>query len=301
MFHFLDSPTSDSCTLSSIHRELTGKLIASNNNTASLDARLLICAACNISYEQFIAYPEQKITSDQAILLNSYVKKRLSGEPVSRIFGTREFWSHSFALNNDTLDPRPDTETLVSFVLELLEKRSHKKDQLRILDLGTGSGCVILSLLSELSSASGVGIDISLNALKAAKKNAQNLKLQDRVDFIQGDWLEGLSGSFDVIVSNPPYIPTESITELMPEVRCYDPVLALDGGPDGLDAYRKIIKQTQEYITGDTWIVFEIGAGQEIDIKNLLMSYNTQETFSNISYKCDLKGIVRCIATELKK
>ncbi len=301
MFDVLDSSAPDSCNIGLIHRELTRKLLENGNETASLDARLLICAACEIRYEQFVAYPEQTITQDQAILLNSYIKKRLSGEPISRIFGAREFWSHSFALNNDTLDPRPDTETLISFVLELLEKRSHKKERLRILDLGTGSGCVILSLLSELKSATGVGIDISFNALSAAKENAKSLGLLDRVNFIQGNWLEGLAGSFDIIVSNPPYIPTDDIDKLMPEVRCYDPALALDGGPDGLDAYRIIINKIQEYFCNNALIVFEIGAGQEIDVKNLLMSYNTHKTFSNISYKCDLKGVVRCIATELKK
>ncbi len=274
--------------------------LASVSDTAALDARLLVCEACSVRYEQLVAYPELEISLAQKEILQQYIQRRQSGEPVSRIFGKKEFWSHSFALNSDTLDPRPDTETLVSFALELLENDPHINRAPKILDLGTGTGCILLSLLSEIPDALGVGVDISESALKIAKENANALNLSDRAHFIRSDWMEGISGKFDIVVSNPPYIPEKDILDLMPEVQKFDPLRALDGGPDGLDAYRKIIDQLNHKLYNDALVIFEIGKGQEKDVKILLNSYKTRKTFSNISYKCDLTGSIRCIAAKIK-
>lgn len=278
----------------------TRQLLRVVSDTHDLDARLLVCEACSVRYEQLVAYPELEISPVQIKILQQFIQRRLSGEPVSRIFGTKEFWSHSFALNSDTLDPRPDTETLVSFTLELLKDSPHINNAPRILDLGTGTGCILLSLLSEIPDASGVGADISESALKIAKENAETLGLSNRAEFVLSDWMSGISGDFNIVVSNPPYIPHKDIAGLMPEVRKYDPLRALDGGPDGLDAYREIIDQLNHKLYNDTLVIFEIGKNQEKDVKFLLNSYKTGKTFSNISYKCDLTGSIRCIAAKIK-
>ncbi len=279
-----------------VHKTVTQILANNDINTASLDARILICKICDISYEHFIAFPEKIISEEKIHKLELYINRRLSGEPVSRIIGVREFWGMPFALNEATLDPRADTETLIEFVIELLKDQTTYNEDIRILDIGTGTGCVILSLLSEFKNAMGVGIDISHDALKIAKQNAEKLNLSNRVEFIQSNWLDSICGRFDIIVSNPPYIPTDDINTLMPEVRKYDPLAALDGGIDGLDAYRTIISQINEKLSDFRFIVFEIGKDQDKCVKNILMSYKSLGTFSNISYKCDLNRIKRCIA-----
>ena len=286
--------------LQNLHYNISCLLREHGSESASLDSRLLICNACKISYEDFIANPDKPLSHEELEIIDDYIKRRMNGEPVSKIVGYREFWGHRFITDKSTLDPRPDTETLVEFVLEFIPETDRKNKKFRILDLGTGSGCILLSLLSEFTESYGVGVDISASALKIAKNNAINLGLNDRIDFIQSNWLDSISGKFDIIVSNPPYIPQNDIESLKVDVRNYDPISALNGGVDGLEAYKKIIPQIYKKLQDYKLIVFEVGKNQEESVKNLLNTYKSPNMFSNISYKCDLSGIKRCVAFEKK-
>ena len=207
---------------------------------------------------------EEAASSDEE--LNVFIQRRLTGEPVAKIIGKKGFWKDDFIVSKDVLDPRPDSETLIEAVLEIFP---NKEKSLQILDLGTGSGCLLLSLLREYQNATGIGVDISEKALAIAKKNAHT----DRVQFVQRDMLQDLSdlGKFDIIISNPPYIPTAEIQTLERDVKDYDPILALDGGIDGLDFYRTLSKQHLA-----PHIFIEIGKDQESQIIPLFESEGWQ-------------------------
>ncbi len=191
--------------------------------------------------------------------LQAFIERRRNSEPVSQILGQWEFWSLPFYVTSATLTPRPDSETLVQAALDLLPDRGAT---LRLLDLGTGSGCLLLALLHELSAARGLGVDRSPEALAVAERNASALGLADRAQFALGDWAGGLSGSFDLIVSNPPYIPGDEIPRLMPEVSRHEPRIALDGGVDGLDCYRQMAPQIAARLAPGGLALLEVGQGQ---------------------------------------
>lgn len=283
--------------------------------TAALDARLLIQHVCGIDHGEFIARTETELTAEQISALEKAAKRRLSREPVSRIVGEAEFWSLPFYLSEDTLDPRPDTETLIELVLEQLGER--RGDKLRLLDLGTGTGCIVLSLLHELPLANGVGVDLSPGAVQTATRNAKRLddfsacewleetngsalmkpskRLSDRAEFVEGDWFSPVSGQFDIIVSNPPYIARDEIKDLSPEVSVFDPLAALDGGVSGLEPYEIIFQQAGDFISDGGLLVLEFGIGQEVDIINLLETSALYERVSEVTLKKDLSGIFRCI------
>jgi release factor glutamine methyltransferase len=207
---------------------------------------------------------------------------------VSRILGKREFWSMSFAVGPATLDPRPDSETLVAAVLARIPDRHA---EIALLDLGTGTGCLLLALLSELPQASGVGIDISAEARDTAAANAEALGLAGRAAFRLGDWARDISAQFDVIVSNPPYIESTSIDRLEPEVAQFDPRGALDGGADGLSAYRALIPQAAERLKAGGLLALEIGAGQGKAVRALA----AQAALTDLGGARDLAGIERCL------
>lgn len=198
------------------------------------------------------------IGAEGAAAIAQVLRRRLAGEPVARIIGEWEFWSLPFRLSPDTLVPRPDTETVVETALGRLPDRNAP---LRILDLGTGSGCILIALLSELPGAFGVGLDRSLPALRTARENAWANGVGPRAAFVAGDWWEALAGPFDLVVSNPPYIATHEIDGLSAEVRLHDPAAALDGGSDGLDAYRRIVAAGHLLADGAS-LVLEVGATQ---------------------------------------
>lgn len=234
-----------------------------------LDARLLMSAACGVSDVALISDPQAPVAPWAYQRLRHMKERRLAGEPVSRILGTREFWGLEFLLGAETLDPRPDSETLIAAALDHLPDR---QAPLRVADFGTGTGCLLLALLSELPNAVGLGIDISEEAVAVAVGNAARLGLTDRSAFQLGNWDEGLEGPFDVILSNPPYIPSRDIEGLAPEVRLYDPLTALDGGGDGLDAYRHLVGTAQRLLTPGGVAVFELGVGQEESVPGLARS-----------------------------
>jgi release factor glutamine methyltransferase len=216
------------------------------------------------------------------------VSRRCAREPVSRILGSREFWSLRFAVGPATLDPRPDSETLVASVLARLPDRNAA---IAILDLGTGTGCLLLALLSELPQATGIGIDLDAAARDTAAANAEALGLGARAAFRLGDWARDISAQFDVIVSNPPYIESMAIDELAPEVAQYDPRGALDGGPDGLSAYRALLPQAAQRLKPGGLLALEIGAGQGPAVRVLAADAG----FSDLGGAQDLAGIERCL------
>jgi release factor glutamine methyltransferase len=223
--------------------------------------------------------------------LNEAVAQRLDGWPVDRILGRRGFWTLDLALSPATLSPRPDTETLVSAAIALLRRREASAPAPRILDLGTGTGAILLAILSEWQQATGLGIDLSPEAVAMARHNATRAGLDARAMFRTGDWFGGLSERFDLIVSNPPYIPTGDLAGLAPEVRDHDPALALDGGPDGLAAYRAIAEGAGAHLAAGGHLVIEAGAGQADDIAAIF----TAAGFAQVARHRDLGGHERAL------
>ncbi|GBF28351.1 release factor glutamine methyltransferase [bacterium MnTg02] len=250
------------CKVHQVYRELAGSFRRAGLCSPNLDARLLVCHACDMSHEAFIAEPARWLSASELVRLEIMTERRLRREPVSRILGQKEFWSLPFIIAPATLDPRPDTELVVESVLEIVRNSAALERNLKVLDLGTGCGCILLSVLRELKQAAGVGIDRNELALRTASKNALALGVAGRASFAAMDWLGGLSGAFDIIVSNPPYIRRDTIPHLAPEVALYDPEHALDGGRDGLAAYRAIIPFLKDVIARDGWAVFEVGEAQ---------------------------------------
>ncbi len=249
---------------------LTARFKAAGIDSDALDARLLTGAALNLDLTGVIAQATRQLTTDEADRLDGFARRRLAGEPVARVLGSKEFWGLPFKLSAETLVPRPDTETIVEATLEILRAEDRAQARLRIADLGTGSGAILLALLTELPDATGIGTDLSTAALGTAKANAQYLGLASRADFIVSDYADALSGTFDLIVSNPPYIRSADIAGLAPEVRDHDPHLALDGGRDGLEAYRRIAPQAARLLSPGGLLVLEIGQGQDDDVARLV-------------------------------
>ncbi|MGQ0675544.1 MAG: peptide chain release factor N(5)-glutamine methyltransferase, partial [Rhodospirillales bacterium] len=267
-------------------RAASNKLTAAGVENPRRDARILLAAALGI--ESNASLPEGAVTPSAARRFRAMIVRRARREPVSRILGKRDFWTLTLRLNPATLDPRPDSETVVETVLARLGDRGRAW---RILDLGTGTGCLLLALLSELPNATGLGVDIAPRALAAARANAREAGLAGRARFAAGDWGEGLRGSFDVIVANPPYIPRSELPRLEPEVRRFDPALALDGGRDGLDAYRAILGGIARLLARHALVAFELGQGQVRAVARLLKAQGLQI----LETKRDLAGIDRCI------
>lgn len=265
--------------------------------TASLDARLLVQHATNLTHSGFIQHKDMVLTDAQSETLSNFVHRRLNREPISRILGHSEFWSLPFLISKDTLDPRPDTETLIEHTLEKIGSR--KNEPLRILDLGTGSGCILLSLLHELPFATGVGADINPGALEIAQKNASQLGLNERAKFQKSDWFSTIEGKFDYVLSNPPYIPESELDELMPEVRHFDPALALNGGETGLDPYKIIFDKAKEFLAPSSLLLLEFGQGQDAQLVEILNKSNLKPYIQNHDLKSDLAGTIRTLAIKL--
>ena len=234
--------------------------------TPELDARVLLCHAAGLSHETYIARARERLPADAAPRLQQAIARRLDREPVTRITGVREFYGRGFILGKDTLDPRPDTETLIEAALDIVRQRGRQEKPLKLLDLGTGTGCILVTLLAELPHAAGLGTDLSQGALAVAAANARAHGAGRRATFVAADWLDGVAGKFDLVLSNPPYISTGKLAGLAQEVAAYDPRLALDGGPDGLDAYRRIAMGVRDILTEDGRLLVEIGPGQGKDV-----------------------------------
>ncbi len=280
-------------TIGACLREGVERLNLAGIDGARLDARLLLADAIGKETSYLFGYPEKEVSKENRVIFLDMLARRINREPVSRIVGYREFWSLSFQISPDTLDPRPDSETLVSATLDLVEGEIHP---LRILDLGTGSGCLLLALLSDLPNATGLGVDISEAAIEVASTNALNLQLSQRASFQTGNWCEGLSGDWDIIISNPPYIGRHEIGQLEPEVLEYDPPKALFAEEKGMKDYRDLIPQAAKILKEGGLLVVEAGRGQSGEINRVM---------ANAGLTCmpaikDLGGIDRaCIARKV--
>lgn len=262
-------------------------------DSAELDARLLAGGALGLDLTGLITATMRTITQDEATHLENFLQRRLAGEPVARILGVKEFWGLALKLSPATLVPRPDTETVVELALDIWRDERSGDSQPRIADIGTGSGAILLALLSELPEATGIGTDICLMALQTANQNAARFGLAPRAAFVACSYASALSGMFDLIVSNPPYIRSADIAALEPEVREYDPPGALDGGADGLDAYRAIVPQAAGLLVPGGTLVVEAGCGQSGPIADLMSASGlTSERLP----KPDLAGIPRAVA-----
>lgn len=275
-------------TLRQLRRLAETRLREAGVDTPELDARLLVQHALDLSRDDLFIKADTPIPEPGAARALALVERRAAREPVGRILGHREFWTLDLALNPDTLEPRPDTETIVEAVLDALPMR---EAPLRLLDLGTGTGCILLALLAELPNATGLGIDLSPGAVEAAAGNAARNGLAGRASFRIGNWADGVTGRFDVVVSNPPYIPSADIAALAPEVREHDPRRALDGGADGLDAYRIIAAQLPGLLGAEGVTALEVGQGQAGDVARLLDASGLTVT----GVIRDLGGVERCV------
>jgi release factor glutamine methyltransferase len=289
--------TADPETAQAAIRRLTAEFNRQGLTSASLDARLLVLNACGLTHEAYIMNADRALTPVEAEAIDAMRRRRLNGEPVSRIVGCREFWGLDFLISEAVLDPRPDTETLVQAALTIIREAGLEDDEFRLADLGTGSGCILLSLLSELPRATGVGLDISGEALAVAARNAERLGLASRARFVAGNWCDALPDDFaDMIVTNPPYIGTEAIGGLAPEVRLHDPRQALDGGQDGLDAYRAIAASSLRAVKPGGWILLEAGAGQAAAILSIFEDSQWRNHMAHRRIERDLNGMDRVVA-----
>ena len=273
-------------------------------DSPELDTRLLLCHGLELSQTDYFSDPQRPVDEPARQLLQKNLERRLAGEPVSRIVGYRAFWKHEFRLGSQTLDPRADSETLVETALELVGNIRRKQgESLRILDLGTGSGALLISLILELPDAVGVGVDISEQAIEVARGNAERLQCGNRIKFLAQSWLDGFldkdNEPFDLIVCNPPYIPHDDIDGLAREVAVFDPRRALDGGIEGLDPYKEIIPQLHTVLSPSGIAVFEIGEGQHVDVLKLFDKAGFCGIGDNGGCYKDLAGVIRCLATTL--
>lgn len=267
------------------------KLQEAGIDSAALDARILLLHAAGITPEKLISNSHDPVGTDIQDTLAGYVKRRIGYEPVSRILGKREFWSMDFMLSPGTLDPRPDSETVVEAIVEWADKTGRRDAPLNIIDLGTGTGCLLLAALSELPNATGVGIDISSDSIMTADGNARELGFSERSDFRNQSWDSLETQYFDVVISNPPYIPETDSESLAPEVARFDPEDALYGGVDGLENYRKIARLLKNILSRNGAAFFEVGIGQFKDVQQIF----EQEGFLPGGVKRDLAGVERCV------
>lgn len=273
-----------------IIQEAKQALEAAGIENALYEINLLLCWVTKSDrlslLKKNILLQEEKRQFDNAL------KRRLKREPMAFIIGEQGFWSLDFYVSNESLIPRPDSEALIELILEHYPDRSFFKE---CLDLGTGTGCLLLSILKEYPKAFGIGVDIALGAVELAKCNAKRNFLEERASFMVGSWGEALKGTFDLIISNPPYIKRNVLEDLMPEVLSYEPHRALDGGEDGLDDYRCICKRLPQLLRKGGCAIFELGIGQEDDVVAIAQQYGLKKRAS----KRDYNGIIRALLLEL--
>src|SRR3989338_1828825 len=273
-----------SCALNSRKKILREK----NIESFALDALILLCHATSFSKEKIIFNPDIILDEESCKTFENMVARRFNREPISHIIGKREFFGYDFIVSNKTLDPRPDSESLIELVIKNFPD---KNKNFNILEIGVGTGCLIISLLKNFVNATGEGVDISLDALNICQRNLENHNLQNRLQIFQSDLFAkiAISQKFDLIISNPPYIKSADIQTLQDEVRLHEPILALDGGVDGLDFYRKIADEAGNFLVSNGKIILEIGFGQKQDVERIFVNngFAVQEVAK------DLAGVER--------
>ncbi|MEK9842466.1 peptide chain release factor N(5)-glutamine methyltransferase [Thalassospira sp.] len=284
-----------SATLGTLMAEGVAALNEAGIENARMDVRILLARAAGVDGGRISAWPEDEVAADKEALFRDMIARRIGHEPVGRILGERDFWRHTFKLAPETLEPRPDSETLVEWAIDFLEDN----DAPRIVDFGTGTGCLLLSTIGDLPGSSGIGLDISEGAVACARENARALDLDGQVEFRVSDWDSALddrerADGFDLVMSNPPYITRDEMETLSPEVQKFDPRIALTDEGDGLAAYRVLSQVAFDLAKPGGFVIFEIGRGQEKDVGQLLV----EAGFVGVEYREDLGGIVRCVAAK---
>ena len=281
-----------SAPLRSLVQEASDILRQAGVADAIRDASLLMAHVLKVDVGFLYREPDHSLTEREQQKFWELVNRRAAREPLSHLTGHREFWSLDFRVSGDVLDPRPDSETLIEAVIASTKEGDAPQS---VLDLGTGSGCLLLAILTELPAATGVGVDVSKAALRMAADNANRLGMENRTEFHQGSWDIDLDRKFDLVISNPPYIPTADIDELQTEVREYEPHLALDGGQDGLDCYRAILANIRNLLRLGGQLVFEVGIGQALDVGQLM----EEAGFHSPAFHKDIAGVERCVSAFL--
>ena len=260
-------------------------------DNADLDARLLVEFFTSTTRKDEILNPDFQVGNDALQRLDKAIVERLNGKPVYRIIGKREFYGLEFHLSADTLEPRDDTEALVDLVLPEIRSIADRYGEAKIVDMGTGTGAIAIALLANVDRLKATAVDISDDALKTASLNAENARVADRFSSLKSDWFSGFSGTFDMIISNPPYIPESEISTLATEVKKYDPIRALSGGKDGLQFYRKLAEESRLFLKPHGMIAVEIGTSQEKDVIALF----SENGFELKKTRKDLNGILRAL------
>ena len=273
--------------LSEIKKKLSKNFSISGIDTAELDARLILKEILSFDDKELIIRENYNIPEGIIREIFAIEKRRLKGEPISKIFKKRDFYKSKFIISNDVLDPRPETELIV----EIANKYIKKNDVKNILDLGTGSGCILLSVLKENKMINGLGIDLSKEAINIAQKNSKKLQVEKQSNFLISNWMESINFKFDIVVSNPPYIPSKDIKKLSKDVKKFDPLISLDGGEDGLSCYRLIVKDLKRVITKNAIIIIEIGCNQSKLVEEIFK----KNDFKLIKKYNDINGLDRVL------
>jgi len=280
--------TQETATPRTLLREAARRLEAAAVGEPRLDARLLMARATGRSLEALVAHPGRVLSREEQRRFEALLARRIGREPIAQILGRREFWSLSFRVTPETLVPRPESETLIDAALGLARAGGRK---LKVLDLGTGSGCLLLALLMEFSAAEGIGVDVSEAACRVARENAAVLGLASRAHFLVGNWDSALEGRFDLVLANPPYLAEGEISALAPEVARFEPRIALAGGPDGLACYRSLAPALVRRLARGGHAVIELGAGQGDEVAGIMAEAGLRE----LARRLDLAGNERCL------
>ena len=260
--------------LKEIQRKLCNNFSIIGIETPELDARIILKEVLSLDDKDLILKESLDISNEMIEKIIAIESRRLNGEPISKIFKKRDFYNSTFLISNDVLDPRPETELIVEIANNYIDKNEVKN----ILDLGTGSGCILLSILKENKMINGLGIDLSKDAISIAKQNSKKLNLETQSNFLISNWMSSVNYKYDLVVSNPPYIASEDIKKLSKSVKIYDPILSLDGGDDGLNSYRLIASDLKRVVSKNALIIIEIGYNQSLQVIEIFKKNNFKLT-----------------------
>ena len=279
--------------LSELQKKITKILAEGGIETNSLDARIILREIFNFDEKELILNSDLILSESKISKVQKIITRRLNFEPVSKIFGKRDFYNSTFSISDDVLDPRPETENIVEIANNFILEKGYES----FIDLGTGSGCIILSILKENKNLTAVGVDISIDAINIAKKNSKDMNLEKRSSFLVSNWLSSVYNSYDLIISNPPYIPSDEIITLSKTVNNFDPLISLDGGQDGLKCYKEIAQDINRVINKNGRVILEIGYNQAHDVIKIFES----KEFKLLKIYKDINGLNRILTFESKK